>query len=345
MVSTADEVVAFLSQGASYGQPGAEVIRLETHCSLLFLVGERAYKLKRPVAFSQLDYRTLPQREAACRAELRLNRRTAPDLYLGVRAVRRRSDGRLGLDGEGAVLDWLVEMRRFDQDGLFDHLAQSGQITLELAAALAAEVAAFHRAAEPMPDFGGAEGLRHAIEQNRHDQEGAAPLLAKSDIEALHGLSLDRLAELTPLLDRRRDTGWVRRGHGDLRLANICLIGGRPTLFDAIEFSDRVSCIDILFDTAFLIVDLHGHGLTRAADIFFNRYLDGVGGEEGTAALPLMLSIRAGLRAYSLAASAGRRTRREEADRLAADAARLMAMALSLLDPARPRLIAERRRI
>ena len=100
MESVQDEVIEFLSKAASYGAEIAEISRIETHCSIVFLVGDRAYKLKRAIAFSMLDYSTLDRREAACRAELAVNRRTAPQLYLGLQTIRRRADGRLGLDGD-----------------------------------------------------------------------------------------------------------------------------------------------------------------------------------------------------------------------------------------------------
>ena len=117
------EVIDFLSSGVSYGLPGHAVERIETHCSIVFLVGEHAFKLKRAVAFSALDYRTLAKRETACRREVELNRRTAPDLYLGVQSIRRDERGSLSLDGLGPVVDWLVVMRRFDRTKLFDQLA------------------------------------------------------------------------------------------------------------------------------------------------------------------------------------------------------------------------------
>ncbi|MDE2230276.1 MAG: phosphotransferase [Alphaproteobacteria bacterium] len=335
-----DETIAFLSNAASYGFPGALVERIETHCSIVFLVDDRAYKLKRAIAFSALDYGTVERREAACRAELALNRRTAPEIYLGVQAIRRLPRGDLAFAEDGPIVDWVVIMRRFDQGDLFDHLAEQKHLTPELIRALADEIAAFHEAAEGTPAFGGADGLRDAIEHNRRDHLTVAPILGHAGIEALRTASLAALARTADLLDRRRGEGKIRRCHGDLRLANICLFDDRPTLFDAVEFSDRVSCIDILFDLAFLLMDLHQRGLDVLANILLNRYLDVTGGTEGLAALPLMLSVRAATRTYALAGAAQRHARKNEAQYYAAAARSHLALASSLLKPAPPRLIA-----
>jgi aminoglycoside phosphotransferase family enzyme len=334
------EIIDFLSRGASYGLPGQTVERIETHCSVVFLVDELAYKLKRPIAFSALDYTSVARREAACHREFELNRRTAPELYRGIQAVRRRANGTLTFEDDGTVVDWVVVMRRFDQADLFDRLAATGRLTPELVAELAAEIARFHATAEPNLVHGGADGLRRAIEHNRADHATVAALLATKDTDALYRKSLAALDRLAPMLDRRRETGRVRVCHGDLRLANLCLYRGRPTLFDAIEFADELTCIDVLYDLAFLLMDLWHAGLRVEANLVFNRYLDATAEEEGLRALPLMVSIRAGTRAYAVAASSLRKPGPEERARLAAAAHDLMVMAGSLLDPGSPCLVA-----
>jgi aminoglycoside phosphotransferase family enzyme len=331
MDSVQDEVIEFLSKPASYGVENVEVSRIETHCSIVFLVGARAYKLKRAIAFSMLDYSTLERREAACRAELALNRRTAPQLYLGVQAIRRRADGGLGLDGDGAIVDWIVVMRRFEQSDMLDRLADTGGLTEAIIRALADEITRFHAAAEIAPGYGGAAGLRAAIDGNHRDQLTVAPLLRKGEIDALQTDSIAALDRVAALLDRRRAAGKVRRCHGDLRLANIFLLDGKPTLFDAIEFSDSLSCIDVLYDLAFLLVDLDQRGLNDLANLAFNRYLDDAAETDGLEALPLMLSIRAAIRAYALASGSQRRPRGEEKSRFAATARRLLTRSRSLL--------------
>src|SRR5262245_34661087 len=150
-------VIAFLADPASHG--AAAVQRIDTHASIVFLVGERAFKLKRAVQYSYLDYSTPALREQACRAELALNRRTAPELYEEVCPVTRAPDGRLSLGGTGAAVDWVVVMRRFDQDTLFDGMAERNQLTDQLMFDLAEQIARFHAAAAVDEESGGHAGM------------------------------------------------------------------------------------------------------------------------------------------------------------------------------------------
>lgn len=334
------EIIAFLSDGASYGLPAETVERIETHCSIVFLVGDKAYKLKRPIAFSALDYTSIARREAACRREVELNRRTASSLYLGVQAIRRHEDGALGFGEAGRAEDWVVVMRRFEQADLFDHLAAQGRLGLDLVRALAEEIARFHQRAETTDVDGGAPGLKRAIDQNRSDQSTVESVLGKAAIAALHAKSLGALDGVASMLDRRRSEGRVKVCHGDLRLPNICLYRGRPTLFDAIEFSDDLVCIDVLYDLAFLLMDLWQRGLYAHANVVLNRYFDTTADDEGLAALPLMMSVRAGTRAFAVAGASLRRSAPDECRQLAANAQNLMRLASSLLDAGCPRLLA-----
>jgi hypothetical protein len=240
------EVVQFLGEGASYGMPGAAVERIDTHISIIFLVGERAYKLKRAVRFSYLDYFTVTLREKFCRAELGLNVRTAPAIYLQVRAVTRAPDGGLAFDGSGPVLDWVIEMRRFAQSELFDQLAEQRKLTARLMRDLTDVIADFHAAAEPVPQRGGRAEIETTIAGNIANLLQSLAASDAGQIQALRAASMARLSAVGELLDARAARGRVRRCHGDLHLRNVCLFEGRPTLFDCIEFSDRLSCIDVL---------------------------------------------------------------------------------------------------
>ena len=124
IVQDQTSVTDFLSRPETHDLEGSRVERIDTHISILFLAGERVFKLKRAVKFPYLDFSTIEKRKQACEAEVRINRRTAPDIYLGTRAVAKMPDGSLSLTDQGEVLDWLVEMKRFDQAGLFDRLAR-----------------------------------------------------------------------------------------------------------------------------------------------------------------------------------------------------------------------------
>jgi hypothetical protein len=251
--------------------------------SLVFLTAGRAIKLKKAVKFPYLDYSTIEKRRHFCEREVELNRRTAPELYLGVEPV----------EIDGIVEDWVVVMRRFDDAALFDKL----DITPLIARALADRIAAFHDAAQLTPQYGGAAAMARIVDANKRDQENSG--LDRAEIDALHAAGRSALADVAALLDARRADGRVRFGHGDLHLRNICLFDGKPTLFDGIEFDDAIACVDVLYDLAFLLMDLEHRGRRDVANRVLNRYLALRDEIAGLAALPLFLSCRAGIRAHT----------------------------------------------
>src|SRR5439155_22510257 len=143
-------------------------------------------------------------------------------------------------------------------------------------------------------------------------------------VDEIRASSLQRLAAVGGLLDRRRAAGKVRRCHGDLHLRNICLLDGKPTLFDCLEFSDALASIDVLYDLAFLLMDLEHRGLAHVANRVLNRYLDRTAEDDGLAAMPLFLSIRAGIRAQAVANAVERAPDSRASEELAADARRYL---------------------
>ncbi len=331
-------VIAFLSAAASYGAD-EPVERIETHCSIVFLVGTRAYKLKRAIRYASLDYTTLALRRDACAAELHLNRRTAPGLYLGICAVTRDATGRLAFNGPDEALDYVVVMRRFAQEDLFDRMARTGRLTPALMRKLGEAVAHLHGIADPTTQHGGAAAMRRVITQNEEELSRVASALDGAAVGALGEQTRTWLERLAPMLDARRDEGKVRRCHGDLRLANICLFRGQPTLFDCIEFSDDVGCVDVLYDLAFLLTDLLLSAGRRLANAVFNAYLDAAPESEGLRALPLFLALRAATRSYALAGSAARHADPREAARRLAFARRHIEAGIGFLSPPPPSLI------
>lgn len=334
------KVIAFLSSPASYGLYDGEVEQIATHCSIVFLIADRAYKLKRAIRYASLDYTSLPARQMACEAELILNRRTAPELYLGVRTVTCDAAGTLAFDGIGQVLDHVVVMRRFAQSDRFDVMAERGALTREMMRTLGASIARFHFSALSMPNHGGSAAIHRVIADNERELGLVASALDGAAVDTLGQRTRRALASLAALLDRRRAEGRVRRCHGDLRLANICLYGGRPTLFDCIEFSDEVGCIDVLYDVAFLLMDLQLRGEGELANAVFNAYADIMPDAEGLRALPLFLALRAATRSYALAGGAGRQTDPHRAAYLMTLARRHVDAGLDFLAPVPPRLIA-----
>jgi len=338
-VEDQSRVIAFLTAPSTHA--GATVDRIDTHASIVVLAGARAYKLKRAVRFDYLDFSTSERRRSSCEAEVRLNRRTAETLYRGVVAVTRQADGSYALGGDGPPVDWVVAMNRFSQEELFDRLASSGVLRLELMTPLGDAIAKFHAAAERRDDHGGRAGMSWVI-------EGNATGLAEFGKECLDPLTahrvtndarraLDRGAEL---LEYRRAAGFVRQCHGDLHLRNIVLLDGNPTLFDGVEFNDEIACIDVLYDLAFLLMDLWRRKLPRHANVVWNRYLAETADVDGLPLMPLFLSCRAAVRAKTSATSAqlqkndGRRTE------LQAMAREYLALAEQLLHPASRALVA-----
>jgi aminoglycoside phosphotransferase family enzyme/predicted kinase len=334
------EAIAFLADPATHGLQGGVVDRVDTHASSVFLAGDRVFKLKRAVRYSYLDYSTVALREAACRAEYEINRRIAPALYLGVRAIRRRADGDVGFDGAGETVDWVLEMRRFDAAGLFDRLAENGQLTQPLLRELADAIAAFHAAAESVTSAGGSTGIAAVIDGNAENFRVAHEILDQSACSRLTAAQRAALDACAGLLEQRRARGRVRRCHGDLHLGNICLVDGKPTLFDAVEFSEQISSIDVLYDLAFLLMDLIHRKLGGGANFVLNRYLDLARDDDGMKALPLFLSVRAAIRAHVTAAAAPRQRSDQQRRQTASAARRYLALAQTLLEPATPRLVA-----
>jgi aminoglycoside phosphotransferase family enzyme/predicted kinase len=313
------EVVAFLESPAAHA--GARVERIDTHASIVFLSGDRALKLKRAVRYDYLDFSTADRRRAMCDAELRVNRRTAPSLYHRVVAVTREPDGSLALGGAGTPVDWVLEMARFGQDGLLDRLAERGELTFDVMKALAAGIARFHQAAERCDGYGGRDGIRRVIEGNAAGfAQEAGGLLDGDSCRRVTALSLELLDRHAATLEDRRLGGFVRHCHGDLHLRNIVLLEGVPTLFDAIEFNDDISCVDVLYDLSFLLMDLWHRRLPGHANAVWNGYLTDSDWWDGLQLLPLFLSCRAAIRAKTSATAAAlasdeaaRRSQREAA--------------------------------
>ncbi|MDZ5649143.1 AAA family ATPase [Nitrospirillum sp. BR 11828] len=352
------ETLAFLTYPDSFGARG-RVERIDTHISHVFLAGDRAYKLKRAVRYSYLDYSTVERRRHFCLAELAVNRRFAPNLYLGLRPVLRTPDGLMlgpewaaGEDEpplpEGQVVDWLLVMRRFDQDALLDRMATQGRLTPQLMLDLADRLARLHRAQPARMDGGGAQGLGEAIAITRANLKPGDAFTA-SEIRAWNAKAQAALAAQGFLLDARRDAGRVRDCHGDLHLGNVCLVDGAPTPFDAIEFDPSLARTDVLYDLAFLLMDLCFRERTDLASLVLNRYLDLTGEDVpspegrpvgGLPTLPLFLSVRAAVRAQVTAAAARRQTTPTQKTAGAVEADRYLQLALEFLRRDRPRLVA-----
>jgi len=287
--------------------------RIETHLNYIFLAGDRAYKVKRNVRMPFVDFSTVEARRAACEAELAVNRRFGSPFYLGVEPIVVQADGALRLGGEGAVADWTVIMKRFDRAGQFDNLARTGRLTVALVEEAAERIAGVHAMSPAVQQAGHAADYRQIIHRLRLTETDGA---GRIGLSASHASPYDQLdAELSrigSLLAKRRSLGKVRRTHGDLHLRNICVFEGKATPFDALEFDERLATTDVLYDLAFLLMDLRHNDLPRLANAAMNRYWDTASeDEEALELIPFFMSLRAAVR-MAIAVEAGQL---EEAER------------------------------
>jgi aminoglycoside phosphotransferase family enzyme/predicted kinase len=337
-----DAVVRFLTDPETHGLGAGDVKRIDTHGAVVFLAGGRVYKIKRAVKYPYLDFSTLEKREAALRAEIEANRRFAPELYLDVIAVTRGENGKLALGGAGKAVEWALVMRRFDENATLDHVAERGELDDNLARALGEAVAEAHKRS---PRFDGDQwigALGRFVSDEDAAIHAASDLIAIADADALGNRLRSELARIGPLLRKRGEEGHIRRGHGDLHLRNVARIDGKPVLFDALEFDPVVAAGDVLYDLAFLLMDLLARDLRRAASLVFNRYLIAASCDEhldALAAMPFFLALRAAIRAR---VALDKRELVQGKDRAEAEseARRYVALAARLIAPARPKLIA-----
>ena len=333
-----DETIAFLSKPSNLD--GAKSVeRIDTHCSIVFLAGPHAYKLKRAIRLPYLDYSTPEKRRRMCESELALNRRTAPGIYERVAAVTREENG-LALDGKGAALDWIVVMKRFSEEDVLDHMADKGKLDVTVMEKLADAIAHFHAGIAIHREAGGAGPLREVFDTNLEAFRAYGPdILDMGKVARLDAGLRTALARNEALLEHRRAAGKVRQCHGDLHLRNIVMLDGRPTPFDGIEFDDAIARIDVLYDLAFLLMDVEKRGLRAQANIVFNRYLADTGEWDGLPLMPVFLANRAAIRSH-VAGAARAQSKGEKAEKQAEEAQQYLELALSLLSPPSPRLIA-----
>jgi hypothetical protein len=314
---------AIFMLGETWGFDGQPVEHIETHAAHVFLVGDCAFKMKKAVKLPYLDFSTIEKRKAVLESELEINRAFAPSIYL-------RTDE---IHGEPVLV-----MNRFDQQALLS--SQSGGITDAMAKELARMVAESHVIA-PRRDTPGSEimtGLSAQLAKAFADSPDIFPADEAGKFQVFHE---GHLTKLRPLLDRRSVQSLVRRCHGDMHCGNIVLLEGKPVLFDAIEFSEKIATIDVLYDLAFLLMDLGRRGEKRVANLVLNRYLHLRRAEEdlsGLAALPLFLATRAGVRAL-VTADLAHELEADASVKQRKDALEYFQASMAWLKPVQPRLI------
>jgi len=329
-----DDVIAFLSSADTHpgGEP-AEIV--QTHGAIVFLSGDVALKIKRAVRYDYMDLSTLELREKMIRRELALNQPVAPGVYDKVIPVTREANGHLALDGDGTPVEWVLYMRRFPASDELSVIADEGRLDDALASDLGQSVFDYH-VKTPQRTADGATLITDILDELDRVFAELDDLLDAKQIARFHTLCRAALTSIAPLLRQRGAGGHIRRCHGDLHLRNLVMINGKPVPFDALEFDEVLGTCDVLYDLAFLIMDLRHRGLGRAANLVLGSYLSAAMRHEdnGLAVLPLFIAVRAAIRAMVLA-----QTARATGSPLNDDAALYLAEAVAVLSPPGPALV------
>lgn len=316
------QLVQQLQSPAAFQHPVSTLHCIETHISWVLLTGEYAYKIKKAVDFGFLDFSTLEKRRFFCAEELRLNGRFSENLYLDVVAIRGNVDrpqidlagiadavviGQHQTQGDAQapapVLEYAVKMRQFPQEQLIESCIKRGEITIADIESIALTLAEFHsNKAARLPEDNTTLGTFAAVAQPALDNFSQIESLqnhfgADTLLKQLREWTKTKLDALKPLIEERRESGFVVECHGDLHLGNIAVLDGKITFFDGIEFSERLRWIDTQSELAYLIMDLEDKGYAEWANHLLNVYLEETGDYLGLALLPLYKVYRALVRA------------------------------------------------
>lgn len=292
------EKVAFLSSPAAYPETARDVEVRETHMSWVFLAGDHVYKLKKPVKYPFLDFSTLGAREADCSEEIRLNRRLAPGVYLGLIPLTLKADGTLVLDGKGETVDWLVMMRRLPDDRMLDNAIAQGTVTRDQIGKVAEVLAHFYRDIDPadvspeeyVGQFAREQAKNHSLlTDERFDLPQAILNTVLGNIEGV-------ITDEPGLLMKRVRDGRIVDGHGDLRPEHICL-SEPPVIIDCLEFNRAFRLVDPFDELAFLSMECEQLGVPWIGEILTSRCAELLGDEPSERLLAFYTAYRACLRA------------------------------------------------
>ena len=294
-----ERLITALLDTRCYPHPVDKVRVIETHISWVLLAGDYAYKIKKAVDLGFLNYSDLASRRICCEEEIRLNRRTAPDIYLDTVAIGGSADD--PKFGDLPAIEYAVRMHRFDSDHLLDSLLMRCKLTPQHIDRLAATIARFHAdlpALETDSAFGTAASIHAAAQQNFEQMR----LLLTEDVDresiaVLSRASEDEFAACKHIFEARRAQGFVRECHGDLHLGNVVLIGDEPVLFDCIEFNPALRWIDVMDEVAFTMMDMLHRNHPDLAWRFLNANLEASGDYAGASVLRFYLAYRAAVRA------------------------------------------------
>ncbi len=296
-------LIQHMLQPEFYDHPVQSVQIIQTHISFVLLTGEIAYKVKKPIRFGFLDFTTLEKRHYFCQEELRLNRRLCPDLYLEVKAIVKTGDRYAFAKNpvtDFAIVEYAVQMRQFPQKGLFSYLFESGQLTPALVQQLGISVANFHASTQTSAEiceYGSCEAIQRVDANNFNISK---PYIGRAQTQQQYdetrAFSADFFQRHHTWFRQRQLDEKIRECHGDLHLNNVCIDRDQIQIFDCIEFNQDFRNIDVIYDAAFMIMDLEFHGRADLANLFLNVYLEHTGDYWSAALLPLYLTMRATIR-------------------------------------------------
>jgi aminoglycoside phosphotransferase family enzyme/predicted kinase len=301
-------LIKALLEPKCYPHPAQHVELVVTHISWLLIAGEFVYKIKKPITLPFLDYGTLEKRHACCEAELRLNQRYAPDIYLEVVAIVGTPENP-HFNGEGTPIEFAVKMRRFDEAGRLDRVCARGELQPRHVSDLAEAIVNFHRDAAKTSvntHYGSPDKVIEPALENFNELHS---LLSDQEyltkLNSLQAWTRTEFEHLTPNFSTRKAEGWVRECHGDLHLGNIVLIDGHVRLFDCIEFNEDFRWIDVASDIAFTYIDLLDHHQPGLAGWFLNEWLSRSGDFDAMPVLRFYAVYRALVRAKVAAIRSG----------------------------------------
>ena len=272
-VVSLEEKISFLKQARAYPYPVADVGVRETHMSWIFFANDTVYKLKKPVVYSFLDFRTLEARLKNCREEVRLNRRLAGDIYYGAVPLVLNEKGELQIEGKGCIVEWLVKMKRIAEENFLDHAIKYQQTKQSLIEGAANLLAEFYKQAPP---------VHVKINSYRKKLKNEIATTSKKLLQPLYhfpGLLIEHISNnLTRFLDDHTDEfrerifkGKIIEAHGDLKPEHICLFP-RPAIIDALEFNRGLRIMDIAEELSFLDLECEVLGDQATGKVFFDCY-------------------------------------------------------------------------
>jgi aminoglycoside phosphotransferase family enzyme/predicted kinase len=324
-----------LARPDAYPAPRPTTVRAaSTHISWVFITDHEVWKLKRPVDYGFVDYTSIDRRRHFCHEEVRLNRRLAPDVYLGVVPVRLH-EGRHSFTSEGRIVDYAVRMRRLPEEASAESRLARGALTHEDLARLAGRLAAFYATATPGSPSQSLGFLRANVEEN-FDQVRpfVGRFLERETFETVRKWQLGILARNVDVFEQRQAQGHVRDGHGDLRLEHVYFEGEQPIVIDAIEFNDRFRIADVAADVAFLAMELEARSRSDLAAGFLASFARESDDYDLYAVVDFYLSYRAWVRGKVAAfLAADPSSEPEKARRKSREAERLFSLARAYCAP------------